>query len=65
MASSYTATDAAAHERLMGPWSGLPANELIAFSRLDAGDRVHNVARVTGSLSLVLAARSEPVAIAD
>jgi len=63
MASCYTATNAAAYERLMGRWSGLLAEKLIAFAGLQAGDRVVDVGCGTGSLALALAARPEPAAI--
>jgi SAM-dependent methyltransferase len=63
MASGYTATDAAAYERLMGRWSGRLATPFVEFAGLASGDRVLDVGCGTGSLSLALAARPEPAAI--
>jgi SAM-dependent methyltransferase len=63
MASSYTATDAVAYERLMGRWSGRLADKLIAFAGINEGDRVLDVGCGTGSMALALAARAEPSAI--
>jgi SAM-dependent methyltransferase len=63
MASGYTATDAAAYERLMGRWSGRLATQLIDFAGLASGDRVLDVGCGTGSLAMALAARPEPAAI--
>jgi SAM-dependent methyltransferase len=63
MTSSYTATDAAAYQRLMGRWSPALAEELIAFAGIAAGDRVLDVGCGTGSLAFALAGRAEPAVI--
>jgi SAM-dependent methyltransferase len=60
MPSIYTAADAAAYERLMGRWSPLLAERLIAFAGLTAGDAVLDLGCGTGSLALTLARRTEP-----
>jgi ubiquinone/menaquinone biosynthesis C-methylase UbiE len=63
MASSYTATDARAYDRLMGRWSARLAEELIGFAGIATGDRVLDLGCGTGSMALALAARPEPAAI--
>src|SRR6266404_5031593 len=63
MASSYTATDAHAHEHLMGRWSGRLAEQLIAFAGIETGDHVLDVGCGSGSLALALALLPEPAAI--
>jgi SAM-dependent methyltransferase len=63
MPSNYTATDAAAYERLMGRWSPLLAAPFIAFAGIAAGDRILDLGCGTGSLAVALAARHEPIAV--
>ena len=63
MPSQYTATSAQAYERLMGRWSPLLADELIAWAGIEPGERVLDVGCGTGSLRSTLAARPEPAAI--
>lgn len=60
MLSTYTATDAAAYERLMGRWSRLLATQFIEFAGIGDGDRILDLGCGTGSLAFALAARKEP-----
>jgi SAM-dependent methyltransferase len=53
--STYTANDGAAYERLMGRWSPLLADQLIAFGGVADGDEVLDLGCGTGSLALALA----------
>jgi SAM-dependent methyltransferase len=58
MSSTYTASDGEAYERLMGRWSPLLADQLIAFAGVGDGDEVLDLGCGTGSLALALAAQT-------
>jgi SAM-dependent methyltransferase len=58
MSSTYTASDGEAYERLMGRWSPLLADQLIAFAGVGDGDEVLDLGCGTGSLALALAAHT-------
>lgn len=60
MSSTYTAGNAAAYERLMGRWSPLLAERLIAFAGIEAGEAVLDLGCGTGSMTLALARRTQP-----
>lgn len=57
---TYTATDPAAYERLMGRWSRLLALQFIAFAGVEDGDRVLDLGCGVGSLAFALAAGRAP-----
>jgi SAM-dependent methyltransferase len=56
--STYTANDGEAYERLMGRWSPVLADRLIAFGGVADGDVVLDLGCGTGSLAMALAART-------
>jgi SAM-dependent methyltransferase len=56
--STYTASDGEAYERLMGRWSRLLADQLIAFGGVAEGDVVLDLGCGTGSLARAVAART-------
>jgi SAM-dependent methyltransferase len=60
MASTYTATNAIAYERLMGRWSRRLAPEFLDFVGLLPGTRVLDVGCGTGSLAASWSGRGNP-----
>jgi SAM-dependent methyltransferase len=58
MATTFTASDAASYDRLMGRWSRLLAAPFLDFAGLEAADRVLDVGCGTGSLTRLTAAHA-------
>jgi ubiquinone/menaquinone biosynthesis C-methylase UbiE len=63
MASTYTAIDPNAYERLMGRWSRRLATAFLDHVGLEAGETILDVGCGTGSLAAALAERPEPRSI--
>src|SRR5258708_15218465 len=63
MSSIYTATNAAAYERLMGRWSRVLAMEFLKFVAIAPGAPVIDIGCGTGSLASALASGPMPASV--